>query len=82
MQSGAAALGATIAWLVNVLDPEAVVIGGGLGLSEGTFWESLLASARQHIWSDLHRDLPIVRATTGPDAGLIGAGAAAWKKFS
>lgn len=24
----------------------------------------------------------IVRATTGPDAGLIGAAAAAWKKFS
>lgn len=76
------ALGATIAWLVNVLDPEVVVIGGGLGLSEGPYWDSLETSARKHIWSELHRTLPIVRAATGPDAGLIGAAAAAWKKFS
>jgi glucokinase len=82
VRSGAEALGATIAWLVNVLDPEAVVIGGGLGLSEGAYWEGLVASARNHIWSDLHRDLPIVRAATRLDAGLIGAAAAAWKKFA
>ena len=82
VRSAAAALGATIGWLVNVLDPEAVVIGGGLGLSAGPYWEGLEVSARKHIWSELHRDLPIVRALTGPDAGLIGAAAAAWKKFA
>ena len=67
---------------MNVLDPEAVIIGGGLGLSEGPYWESLEASARKHIYSDLHRQLPIIRATTGADAGLIGAAAAAWNKLS
>ncbi len=82
VRSAAEALGATIAWLVNVLDPETVVIGGGLGLSEGPYWENLVASTRKHIYSDLHRQLPIVRATTGPDAGLIGAAATAWKKLS
>jgi len=80
VRSAGEALGATIAWLVNVLDPESVVIGGGLGLSEGPYWESLEASARKHIYSDLHRDLPIVRAKTGADAGLIGAAIAAWRK--
>jgi len=82
VRSAGEALGATIAWLVNVLDPEAVIIGGGLGLSEGPYWESLEASARKHIYSDLHRALPIVRAKTGADAGLIGAAASAWKKYS
>ncbi|NOS70717.1 MAG: ROK family protein [Verrucomicrobia bacterium] len=82
VRSAGEALGATIAWLVNVLDPQCVIIGGGLGLSEGAYWESLVASARKTIWSDTHRNLPIVRATTGADAGLIGAAAAAWKKFS
>jgi glucokinase len=81
VRSAGEALGATVAWLVNVLDPESVIIGGGLGLSEGPFWESMEASARKHIYSDLHRQLPIVRATTGPDAGLIGAAATAWKKL-
>ena len=76
------ALGATIAWLVNVLDPETVIIGGGLGLSEGPYWDSLIVSTRKHIYSDLHRDLPILRAATGADAGVIGAAAAAWKKIS
>jgi glucokinase len=82
VRSAGEALGATIAWLVNVLDPEAVVIGGGLGLSEGPYWEGLEVSARKHIWSDLHRDLPILRAATGTDAGVIGAAAAAWMKFA
>lgn len=80
LRSAGEALGATIAWLVNVLDPEAVVIGGGLGLSEGPYWEILEASARRHVWSDLHRHLPIVRAQTGLDAGVIGAAATAWMK--
>ena len=65
---------------MNVLDPERVVIGGGLGLSEGPYWESCVDSARKHIWSEVHRDLPIVRAATGADAGIIGAAAASWLK--
>lgn len=73
VRSGAEALGAAIGWLVNVLDPDAVVLGGGLGLSEGLFREALLASAHRHIWSDLHRDLPILTARLGSNAGLIGA---------
>ena len=39
--SAGAALGAAIAHLVNVLDPEAIVIGGGLGLAEGPYREAL-----------------------------------------
>lgn len=73
VRSGAEALGAAIGWLVNVLDPDAVVIGGGLGLSEGLFRETLAASAHRHIWSDLHRDLPIMPASLGSKAGVIGA---------
>ncbi len=76
------ALGATVAWLVNVLDPEVVIIGGGLGTSEGAYWDSMITSARKTIWSDLHRNVPIVRAATGTNAGIIGAAAAAWRKFA
>jgi glucokinase len=82
VRSAGETLGATVAWLVNVLDPEAVIVGGGLGLSEGPFWESMESSARKHIYADIHRQLPILRAATGTDAGLIGAAAAAWRKFS
>ena len=80
IQSASEALESAVALLVNVLDPEAVIVGGGLGLSEGPFWDSFIASTRKHIWSDVHRDLPILRASTGVRAGLIGAAAAAWKR--
>ncbi len=80
VRSAGEALGSSIGLLVNVLDPEAVVIGGGLGLSEGLYWESLVASTRAHIWSEAHRDLPVLRAATGPMAGVVGAAAAAWKR--
>ena len=75
VRSAAEALGGTIGLLVSVLDPELVVLGGGLGASIGTYRERLIDSARRHIWWDGHRELPIVPAMTGPEAGLIGAAA-------
>src|SRR6266581_4694981 len=62
VRSASEALASQVALLVNVLDPEAVVIGGGLGLSQGPYWEHLIASSRRHIWSVRHRELPILRA--------------------
>ncbi len=73
VSSAAAALGSTVALLVNVLDPEAFIVGGGLGLSDGPYWEALEPAIRQHIWSPVHRDLPIRQAATEVNAGLIGA---------
>lgn len=67
-------LGSFVALLINVLDPDAVVIGGGLGSASGRFWEMVVAATRSHIWTDQVRSLPIVRAYLGPDAALIGAG--------
>jgi glucokinase len=78
-RSAGEALGSVVGLLINVLDPEAVIVGGGLGLSEGPYWESFLDSTRRHIWSDVHREVPILRAQTGQNAGVIGAAAVAWK---
>src|SRR5262245_28908203 len=77
VRSAGESLESTVGLLVNVLDPEAVIVGGGLGLSEGSYWESFIASTRRHIWSEVHRGLPFLRAATGQSAGLIGAAAAA-----
>jgi glucokinase len=82
VSSAAETLGGQIGSLVNVLDPEAIVIGGGLGLSEGLFGDHLTHSVRQHIWAAHRRDLPILRAATGVDAGWMGAAACAWRRFA
>ena len=80
VQSGAEALGAMIGMLVSTLDPEAVVIGGGLGTSSGLYWSGLEASVRKHTWSELQRSIPLVQAATGANAGVIGAAALARKR--
>jgi glucokinase len=77
VESAGAALGVSVGWLVNVLDPQAIVVGGGLGLAGGRYWDSFVAAAREHIWANDSRDLPILTAALGPDAGLIGAAARA-----
>jgi len=73
VERAAEALGSAVGQAVNILDPELVVVGGGLGLAGGTWWDSIVASARHSIWSDLTRELPIVTARLGLDAGVVGA---------
>ena len=73
--SAATALGVSTGFLVNVLDPEAVIVGGGLGLAGGVYAREFVAATRAHIWSEETRSLPIVEAALGTDAGIVGAAA-------
>lgn len=73
VESAGAALGSAIAALVNMLDPDRIVLGGGLGLAGGVYLEALDEALRGGIWSEHHRGLPLVLATLGVDAGLMGA---------
>lgn len=82
IRSAAEALGTQIGMLVNVLDPAAVILGGGVGVSEGPYQRQLTESIRRHIWSERQRDLPILRAQTGADAGWIGSAIAAHRHFT
>ncbi len=82
LRTGGEALGSAIAWLVNVLDPEAIIVGGGLGLAGGLYWQSALPAIRSHIFADNSRDLPILQATCGADAGLIGAAVKVFQSLS
>jgi glucokinase len=79
--TAATAVGSVLGLLVGVLDPHALVIGGGLGSAAGVFWESLQSAIRAHIWSNHQRQLPIAQGKFGPMAGLIGAGLAALDRF-
>jgi glucokinase len=81
VKSAGESLGNSAGFMVNVLDPEAIIVGGGLGLAGGLYWEAFVASTRRHIWSDTNRDLPILTAALGNDAGAIGAAATAWKRL-
>ena len=73
VHSGGQALGASLGWLVNVLDPDVIIVGGGLGSAGGMYWGSLVESTRAHVWAEASRDLPILPASLGPDAAVVGA---------
>lgn len=73
LRSGGDALGSALAWLVNVLDPAAVIVGGGLGLAGGVYLEHAVTNARAHIFAGNSRDVPILPSACGADAGIVGA---------
>ena len=66
-------LGYGLAEAVNLLDPAAVVVGGGLGSVGGPYWDAAIETARERTWADVAREVPLLRSELGPDAGLIGA---------
>jgi glucokinase len=78
LETAGAALGVTTGLLINVLDPQAGGVGGGLGLAGGLYWESFVNSTREHTWSDSIRNIPIERAALN-DAGVIGAAFTIWQ---
>lgn len=73
LHSAGDALGVSVAFLVNVLDPEMIILGGGLGTAGGLYRDAFERSCRQHIFAANSRWLPIVSATLGTDAGVVGA---------
>ena len=75
LNSAGEALGVSTAFLVNVLDPEMVIVGGGLGNAGAIYRDAFERSCREHIFAENSRTLPIIPAKLGTDAGLVGAAA-------
>jgi glucokinase len=67
-------LGVGIASLVNLFDPELVVIGGGLVATGDLLLVPARASLERYAFGLEHRELPpVVPARLGSEAGLVGA---------
>jgi len=77
LADAAAELGAVIGQMMNMLDPDALVIGGGLGLAGGIYGRRLIAEIRDHVFAPDARDLPVLPAVLGLEAGIVGAALAA-----
>ncbi len=67
------ALGAGVASVANVLDPEAIVIGGGLGVRLGQPYAKRIADAMlPHLFTD-YDPAPVQVAALGDLGGAVGA---------
>lgn len=73
VEEGGAVFGRLLGMLANALDPQAVVIGGGIAAASPLFVAACRASFRSSIWYDGAAVPPAPLARLGPDAGLIGA---------
>jgi glucokinase len=72
-------LGTALSGLVNLLNPQMIVIGGGLGMRADSLFAAADAQLRACAPPALG-DLQLVRAQLGNDAGLLGAAALAFQR--
>jgi glucokinase len=75
-------IGISIASLINVLNPEVVVIGGGVMESGELFLDPLYQAVNSRSVAVSGDSCRVVAAGLGTDAGLVGACAWAWKNFA
>jgi glucokinase len=73
MKRATKALGEGLASAINLLDPEAVVLGGGMGVRFGEEYMPRIKEAMEPYLFDPEDPPPIVLATLGDLGGAIGA---------
>ncbi len=66
-------LGQAVGNVVNLLDPDRVVIGGGVALAGELILEPCRAVVRRQVLSETSREISIVPAALGPFAAALGA---------
>ena len=72
-------LGSGIASLVNIFNPELIVVGGGFAAAGELLFEPAHAIADREVLVSVRRSYRIVRAELGTSAGMIGAGMVAFE---
>lgn len=75
-------LGIMLAGLINVLNPEIIVIGGGASAGWDLFIPQTAAEIRERAYREPVEVVQIVRAKLGDDAGILGAARLAFEKIS
>jgi predicted NBD/HSP70 family sugar kinase len=65
--------GKAVSSITNMLDPDVIVVGGGVGNIPGLYAEGL-ESLRRHIFNNL-LDVPVLKPSLGDSAGVFGAAA-------
>ncbi|MBS4025054.1 MAG: ROK family protein [Clostridia bacterium] len=71
----AACLGIGIAGIINIFNPQQVVVGGGVSQGGDLFFRPLLAEVQRRSLPVVYQQTAIVPAALGNQAGVVGAGA-------
>lgn len=66
-------LGIGLANLINILNPEMLILGGSVMKSSQLLWPSMNDSVRKHAWPSLDKACRIVKTRLGDQVGDLGA---------
>lgn len=58
--------------LINLLDPEAIIIGGGVSKIGKLLFDTIKSTVKEHVKMTNKLKTKIIPATTGTDAGILG----------
>ena len=75
-------LGVTLAGLINVLNPEMVIIGGGVAAAWEVFIEPLSAEVAARAFEAPAKRAQLTRSALGDKAGLLGVARSTFQSFS
>src|SRR5690606_15964413 len=78
LAESAASVGRALAGAATLLDPERIVVTGGVPSIGAAWWQPMLAAFRADA-IDALQNTPILPGTLGDDAPLRGAAASAWR---
>ena len=68
-------LGRAIGAAINLLNPQKIVIGGGVSLAFDLFWPSLQKTLEAHVYRSANPGYTVEPTALGYNAGLLGAAA-------
>jgi glucokinase-like ROK family protein len=74
-------LGTALANLVNIINPDLIILGGHLALGQDMLLEPIRETMRKRAFGGLGRRVDVRAATFGPHAGVVGAAALAFDTF-
>jgi fructokinase len=64
--------GKAVAGVINILDPDIIVIGGGVGNIDALYTDRARAAMERHLFTG-SLEIPVVRPQLGDSAGVFGA---------
>ncbi len=73
VKEGAFSLGAKIALLINLFNPDSIIIGGGLEMGGDFFLEECINSIKKFAFNEMRKNCKISLSKLGADATSLGA---------
>lgn len=77
LDTGGAVMGRALGFLANALDPEAIVLGGGVAIGDMGYARACESALHETIWHPDSTLPPVLPAGLGRNSGLVGAALAA-----